>query len=108
MAGEAQQILLLHQDTPVLEHARGHVARSRSPAYSVSFVLSRFLMPLENNLKTIYATPILVTKVLRYVGYNLFSMCCVIALSTETSLISVVQDDLYWRSVLTVLMACLV
>lgn len=59
MAGEAlglepdpQQIVLLHQDTPVLEHARGHVARSRLPAYSVSFVvLSRFLMPLENNLK---------------------------------------------------------
>lgn len=82
MVGEAldwepgpKQILLLHQDTPVLEHARGHVARSRPPAYSVSFVLYGFLMPLENNLKKIYATPVLVMEVLRYVGYNIFQSC---------------------------------
>ncbi|KAM7320550.1 hypothetical protein ACRRTK_020993 [Alexandromys fortis] len=56
MAGEAlglepdpQQILLLHQDTPVLEHARDHVARSRSPAYSVRSV--QVPQALENNLK---------------------------------------------------------
>lgn len=82
------------------------MARSRPPAYSVSFVLYGFLMPLENNLKKIYVTPVLVMEVLRYVGYNIFQSCN--TMSTEISLLSVVQDDLYWRSVLAALVACLV
>lgn len=103
MVGEAldlelgpEQIPQLHQDTPALEHTRGHVTRDRPHAFLVSFILHRslILIPLENNLKKIGATPVSVLKVVRNAGSNLFLVYHVIPLSTEDTSFSGLRPSL--------------